>query len=97
MDSYALVSLAHFRISVSVLLEVRTQIVYAQTKEDYMTGSIITVKTRNGTKLYLDALNRFNKDKSTAKVFGSRRIAEDIIAFATPSAARFAYEIEDAE
>lgn len=62
-----------------------------------MTGSVITVKTRNGTKLYLDALNRFNKDKSTAKVFSSRRIAEDIIAFATPSAARFAYEIEDAE
>lgn len=62
-----------------------------------MTGSVITVKTRSGTKLYLDALNRFNKDKSTAKVFGSRRIAEDIIAFATPSAARFAYEIEDAE
>lgn len=62
-----------------------------------MTGSIITVKTRSGTKLYLDALNRFNKDKSTARVFGSRRIAEDIIAFATPSAARFDYEIEDAE
>ena len=97
MDTHALVSIAHFPISVSVLLEVRTQIVYAQTKEVFMTGSVITVKTRNGTKLYLDALNRFNKDKSTAKVFGSRRIAEDIIAFATPSAARFAYEIEDAE
>ena len=36
-----------------------------------MTGSIITVKTRSGTKLYLDALNRFNKDKSTAKVLFS--------------------------
>ena len=60
-----------------------------------MAGTIITVKTRNGVTLYLDSANRFIKDKKAAKVFDNRRIAEDVIAFANPAAASFAYEIED--
>lgn len=62
-----------------------------------MTGSIITVKTRSGTKLYLDALNRFNKDKSTAKVFSRRSCKGNDVLGNPAAAARFAYEIEDAE
>lgn len=60
-----------------------------------MAGTIITVKTRNGATLYLDSANRFSKDRKAAKVFGSRKIAEDVIAFANPVAASFVYEIED--
>lgn len=59
-------------------------------------AAIITVKTQSGNTFYLDESNRFGKDKSTAKVFDSRKIAEDIISFANPETANFEYEIEDA-